>query len=210
MIRKCLQGLSAEHREIIDLVYYHEKSVEEVAEIVRIPEATVKDNVCSCAQEKTGRTLKVGGGRSRLAMNTMSKAQEPGDIRIAASMACGRNVQIGVTRLAWKRRSAGSGTCAPLRTGARRASAKPFISMRRWARRLPAQPQKLFAAIDAEPRVARKSPGLGARFVEFFSAPVAARAGVGGNGCGCARGDPVRPAGGPVSRLYRRPIPDDQ
>src|SRR5438067_11135662 len=30
VIRKCLSGLSAEHREIIDLVYYHEKSVEEV------------------------------------------------------------------------------------------------------------------------------------------------------------------------------------
>ena len=42
MIRKCLVGLSAEHREIIDLVYYHEKSVEEVAEIVGIPENTVK------------------------------------------------------------------------------------------------------------------------------------------------------------------------
>src|SRR5207249_1334488 len=42
MLRKCLAGLSAEHREIIDLVYYHEKSVEEVAEIVGIPENTVK------------------------------------------------------------------------------------------------------------------------------------------------------------------------
>ena len=42
VIRKCLTSLSAEHREIIDLVYYHEKSVEEVAEIVGIPEATVK------------------------------------------------------------------------------------------------------------------------------------------------------------------------
>jgi len=31
VIRKCLEGLSAEHREIVDLVYYHEKSVEEVA-----------------------------------------------------------------------------------------------------------------------------------------------------------------------------------
>jgi len=38
VIRKCLEGLSADHREIIDLVYYHEKSVEEVAEIVGIPE----------------------------------------------------------------------------------------------------------------------------------------------------------------------------
>src|SRR6185369_10941447 len=42
LLRKCMSGLSAEHREIIDLVYYHEKSVEEVAEIVGIPEATVK------------------------------------------------------------------------------------------------------------------------------------------------------------------------
>ncbi len=41
-LRKCLEALSPEHREIIDLVYYHEKSVEEVAEIVGIPENTVK------------------------------------------------------------------------------------------------------------------------------------------------------------------------
>ena len=42
VLRRCLTQLSAEHREIIDLVYYHEKSVEEVAEIVGIPEGTVK------------------------------------------------------------------------------------------------------------------------------------------------------------------------
>jgi RNA polymerase sigma-70 factor (ECF subfamily) len=42
ILRKTLSALSAEHREIIDLVYYHEKSVEEVAQIVGIPEATVK------------------------------------------------------------------------------------------------------------------------------------------------------------------------
>ena len=41
-MRQCLTALSAEHREVIDLVYYHEKSVKEVAEIVGIPEATVK------------------------------------------------------------------------------------------------------------------------------------------------------------------------
>ena len=34
--------LSAVHREVIDLVYYHGKSGKEVAEIVRIPEPTVK------------------------------------------------------------------------------------------------------------------------------------------------------------------------
>ncbi|MFL5031349.1 MAG: sigma-70 family RNA polymerase sigma factor [Xanthobacteraceae bacterium] len=42
ILRKCLSALSSDHREIIDLVYYHEKSVEEVAEMVGIPEATVK------------------------------------------------------------------------------------------------------------------------------------------------------------------------
>jgi RNA polymerase sigma-70 factor, ECF subfamily len=42
VLRQALSKLSAEHREIVDLVYYHEKSVEEVAGIVGIPEATVK------------------------------------------------------------------------------------------------------------------------------------------------------------------------
>ena len=42
ILRRCLTRLSREHREIIDLVYYHEKSVQEVAEIVGIPGNTVK------------------------------------------------------------------------------------------------------------------------------------------------------------------------
>src|SRR5687767_1488453 len=42
VLRRCLGGLSRDHREIIDLVYYHEKSVQDVAEIVGIPEGTVK------------------------------------------------------------------------------------------------------------------------------------------------------------------------
>jgi RNA polymerase sigma-70 factor (ECF subfamily) len=42
LLRRCLTQLSAEHREMIDLVYYHEKSVHEVAEIVGIPANTVK------------------------------------------------------------------------------------------------------------------------------------------------------------------------
>jgi len=41
-ISNCLKRLSASHREIIDLVYYHEKSVDEVAEIIRVPRNTVK------------------------------------------------------------------------------------------------------------------------------------------------------------------------
>jgi len=42
VLRACLLKLTAEHREIVNLVYYQHKSVEEVAEIVGIPEATVK------------------------------------------------------------------------------------------------------------------------------------------------------------------------
>jgi len=42
MMGKCLAELSPAHREIVDLVYYHEKSVKEVAHIVGIPEGTVK------------------------------------------------------------------------------------------------------------------------------------------------------------------------
>lgn len=60
VIRKCLTGLSAEHREIIDLVYYHEKSVEEVAEIVGIPEATVKTRMFY-ARKKLAELLKAQG-----------------------------------------------------------------------------------------------------------------------------------------------------
>ena len=59
-MRKCLAGLSAEHREIIDLVYYHEKSVEEVAVIVGIPEATVKTRMFY-ARKKLGELLKAAG-----------------------------------------------------------------------------------------------------------------------------------------------------
>jgi RNA polymerase sigma-70 factor, ECF subfamily len=41
-IRRCLKRLSPAHREVIDLVYYHGKSVSEVAEIMGIPSSTVK------------------------------------------------------------------------------------------------------------------------------------------------------------------------
>lgn len=42
LLRQALTHLSPEHREIIDLVYYHERSIAECAEIVGIPAATAK------------------------------------------------------------------------------------------------------------------------------------------------------------------------
>ncbi len=42
IVQKCLSQLSSLHREVIDLVYYHEKSVDEVAQIIGVPASTVK------------------------------------------------------------------------------------------------------------------------------------------------------------------------
>jgi RNA polymerase sigma-70 factor (ECF subfamily) len=42
VLRLCIDKLSAEHKAVIDLVYYHELSVSEVSEVLKIPENTVK------------------------------------------------------------------------------------------------------------------------------------------------------------------------
>jgi RNA polymerase sigma-70 factor (ECF subfamily) len=60
LIQKCLTGLSADHRQIIDLVYYHEKSVDEVAAIVGIPANTVKTRMFY-ARKKLAELLKAEG-----------------------------------------------------------------------------------------------------------------------------------------------------
>lgn len=42
IMRTCIERLSPDHREILDLVYYQEMSVGEAAEVLGIPENTVK------------------------------------------------------------------------------------------------------------------------------------------------------------------------
>ena len=42
LVRAALNNLSPEHKEVIDLVYYHEKSVDECAQILGVPSGTVK------------------------------------------------------------------------------------------------------------------------------------------------------------------------
>jgi RNA polymerase sigma-70 factor, ECF subfamily len=42
ILLNCLAQLSPTHREVVDLVYYHEKSTDEVAEITGVPQNTVK------------------------------------------------------------------------------------------------------------------------------------------------------------------------
>jgi RNA polymerase sigma-70 factor, ECF subfamily len=60
ILRACVAKLSPAHREIIDLVYYHEKSVEEAGLIIGIPQSTVKTRMFY-ARKQLADLLKVAG-----------------------------------------------------------------------------------------------------------------------------------------------------
>jgi RNA polymerase sigma-70 factor (ECF subfamily) len=62
-IQECLKSLSLEHREIIDLVYFHEKSVKEIADLLDIPEATVKTRMFY-ARKKLRETMLARGDQT--------------------------------------------------------------------------------------------------------------------------------------------------
>ncbi len=59
-MRECLTQLSEEHREIIDLVYYHEKSVAEVSTLLGIPENTVKTRMFYARKKLKEKLLEAG------------------------------------------------------------------------------------------------------------------------------------------------------
>ena len=42
LLQQCLKQLSIAHRQVVDLIYYHDQSIEEVAEIIGVPASTVK------------------------------------------------------------------------------------------------------------------------------------------------------------------------
>lgn len=63
LLRRCLDQLSPAHREIIDLVYYHEKSVEEAAVITGIPPGTVKTRMYYARQQLAALVEKAELGR---------------------------------------------------------------------------------------------------------------------------------------------------
>jgi RNA polymerase sigma-70 factor (ECF subfamily) len=60
ILRLCLDKLSAEHKAVIDLVYYHELSVNEVSEVLKIPENTVKTRMFY-ARKRLSELLKNAG-----------------------------------------------------------------------------------------------------------------------------------------------------
>jgi RNA polymerase sigma-70 factor (ECF subfamily) len=60
VLRRCIGQLSADHKAVIDLVYYHELSVSEVAEALKIPENTVKTRMFY-ARKRLSELLKANG-----------------------------------------------------------------------------------------------------------------------------------------------------
>jgi RNA polymerase sigma-70 factor, ECF subfamily len=61
LVRRALMRLPIEHREVIDLVYYHEKSVDEVAHILDVPPATVKTRMFYARMMTPGTAQKTEG-----------------------------------------------------------------------------------------------------------------------------------------------------
>jgi RNA polymerase sigma-70 factor (ECF subfamily) len=74
ILRACIDKLSPAHREIIDLVYYHEQSVAEASMIVGIPVATVKSRMFF-ARKYLARML-VSAGFEAAAVRTNDKTRE--------------------------------------------------------------------------------------------------------------------------------------
>jgi RNA polymerase sigma-70 factor, ECF subfamily len=60
IVQHCLSQRSPLHREVIDLVYYHQKSIDEVARIVGAPENTVKTRMFY-ARRRMKNLLKAAG-----------------------------------------------------------------------------------------------------------------------------------------------------
>lgn len=59
-LKRCLELLSLEHREVMDLVYYHDKSVQDVSEILSVPQNTVKTRMFY-ARKKLAELMKQHG-----------------------------------------------------------------------------------------------------------------------------------------------------
>jgi RNA polymerase sigma-70 factor (ECF subfamily) len=60
LLRQCLDALPPAQREIMDLVYYHERSIAEVSTILGLPEGTVKTKMFN-ARKRLSELLKAAG-----------------------------------------------------------------------------------------------------------------------------------------------------
>jgi len=69
IVAACLTKLSPSHREVIDLIYYHDKSVTEVAEIIGISRSTVKTRMFYARNAIAGLLKECGIDRVRQKRN---------------------------------------------------------------------------------------------------------------------------------------------
>jgi RNA polymerase sigma-70 factor (ECF subfamily) len=71
---RCLAKLSPEHGEIINLVYYREKSVKEVAELIGVPEPTVKTRMFYARKRMAALMKAHGTSAPSLGMHSVAMA----------------------------------------------------------------------------------------------------------------------------------------
>ena len=63
LLRRCIDALAPDHREIVDLVYYHELSIAEASAVLGIPEGTVKTRLFNARKRLSELLKKVGVDR---------------------------------------------------------------------------------------------------------------------------------------------------
>ncbi len=66
ILRECMSHLSRDHREIIDLVYYHGKTVNEAAGIIGVPENTAKTRMFHARKRMSAGVHQAGIDRTYL------------------------------------------------------------------------------------------------------------------------------------------------
>ena len=59
-LARCIQALGAEHRQIIQLVYYHEQTIAECAALLEIPENTVKTRMFNARRKLSALMAEAG------------------------------------------------------------------------------------------------------------------------------------------------------
>ena len=70
ILTHCLTKLSPAHREVIDLVYYHGKSIDEVAAIIQVPPSTVKTRMFYARNRMSKLLNAIGTHRAVVAAQT--------------------------------------------------------------------------------------------------------------------------------------------
>lgn len=70
ILAHCLTKLSPAHREVIDLVYYHGKSIDEVAAIIQVPPSTVKTRMFYARNRMSKLLNAIGTHRAVVAAQT--------------------------------------------------------------------------------------------------------------------------------------------